>query len=104
MIQESKFLGGDLLHTHLVKGLDYALLNKVKAEINHKEKIQEAEMEKIVEEQNIEVEKQVGLVTSAFWFFFRVLLLSIDRKNLFFGLISNCWIKLAVGIGFILIC
>ena len=29
MIQESKFLGGDMEHTHLVKGLDYALLQKV---------------------------------------------------------------------------
>lgn len=29
LIEESKFLGGDLEHTHLVKGLDYALLQKV---------------------------------------------------------------------------
>ena len=28
-IEESKFLGGDIEHTHLVKGLDYALLQKV---------------------------------------------------------------------------
>ena len=28
-IQESKFLGGDMEHTHLVKGLDYSLLQKV---------------------------------------------------------------------------
>lgn len=28
-IEDSKFLGGDLEHTHLVKGLDYALLQKV---------------------------------------------------------------------------
>lgn len=28
-IQQSKFLGGDMEHTHLVKGLDYALLQKV---------------------------------------------------------------------------
>jgi len=28
-IEESKFLGGDLEHTHLVKGLDFALLQKV---------------------------------------------------------------------------
>lgn len=26
---ETKYLGGDLEHTHLVKGLDFALLNKV---------------------------------------------------------------------------
>jgi len=33
VIQESKFLGGDMEHTHLVKGLDYALLQKVRSEI-----------------------------------------------------------------------
>jgi RED-like protein N-terminal region len=27
---------GDLEHTHLVKGLDYALLNKIKSEIEKK--------------------------------------------------------------------
>ena len=37
MIEESKFLGGDMQHTHLVKGLDYALLQKVKAEIQAEE-------------------------------------------------------------------
>ena len=26
--EESKYLGGDVAHTHLVKGLDYALLAK----------------------------------------------------------------------------
>merc|ERR1712048_1161999 len=36
-IQESKFLGGDMEHTHLVKGLDYALLQKVKSEIASRE-------------------------------------------------------------------
>ncbi|KAG5673099.1 hypothetical protein PVAND_003173 [Polypedilum vanderplanki] len=55
MIQESKFLGGDIKYTHLVKGLDYALLQKVRSEIVHQEKMQEVEMEKIVEEQ---LEKQ----------------------------------------------
>ncbi len=30
-IEESKFLGGDVEHTHLVKGLDFALLQKVRA-------------------------------------------------------------------------
>lgn len=29
-IEESKYLGGDVEHTHLVKGLDFALLEKVK--------------------------------------------------------------------------
>ncbi|EFO88849.1 CRE-SMU-2 protein [Caenorhabditis remanei] len=32
-ILESKYLGGDLEHTHLVKGLDYSLLNKVRSEL-----------------------------------------------------------------------
>ena len=31
-IAQSKYLGGDVEHTHLVKGLDFALLNKVRAE------------------------------------------------------------------------
>jgi IK cytokine len=31
-IENSKFLGGDMEHTHLVKGLDYQLLQKAKAE------------------------------------------------------------------------
>lgn len=48
MIQESKFLGGDMEHTHLVKGLDYALLQKVRSEIQAKEQEQEEEMEKLV--------------------------------------------------------
>lgn len=29
--EESKFLGGDIAHTHLVKGLDFALLQKARA-------------------------------------------------------------------------
>lgn len=37
LIEESKYLGGDLEHTHLVKGLDYALLQKVREEIKLKE-------------------------------------------------------------------
>merc|ERR1712227_749339 len=32
LIEQSKYLGGDLAHTHLVKGLDYALLQKIRAE------------------------------------------------------------------------
>ncbi|XP_043924958.1 protein Red [Protopterus annectens] len=46
LIQESKFLGGDMEHTHLVKGLDFALLQKVRAEIASKEKEEEETMEK----------------------------------------------------------
>ena len=35
-IEMSKYLGGDLEHTHLVKGLDFALLNKVRGELEQK--------------------------------------------------------------------
>ncbi|GFY56310.1 protein Red [Trichonephila inaurata madagascariensis] len=52
MIQESKFLGGDMEHTHLVKGLDYALLQKVRSEINYKEK-EEEELENLLLKHNI---------------------------------------------------
>uniref|UniRef100_A0A3Q1CK14 IK cytokine n=1 Tax=Amphiprion ocellaris TaxID=80972 RepID=A0A3Q1CK14_AMPOC len=50
LIQESKFLGGDMEHTHLVKGLDFALLQKVRAEITSKEKEEEDMMEKVQKE------------------------------------------------------
>lgn len=40
LIEESKYLGGDLEHTHLVKGLDYALLQKVRAELDQKEALE----------------------------------------------------------------
>ena len=41
MINESKFLGGDMEHTHLVKGLDFALLQKVRSEIINIERVGE---------------------------------------------------------------
>ncbi|KAL8604022.1 hypothetical protein ACOMHN_024847 [Nucella lapillus] len=47
VIQESKYLGGDMEHTHLVKGLDFALLEKVRTEINFKEKEDEEQMESV---------------------------------------------------------
>lgn len=47
IIQESKYLGGDMEHTHLVKGLDYALLDKVRAEIINKE---QADLDEELEE------------------------------------------------------
>ncbi|CAG9770785.1 unnamed protein product [Ceutorhynchus assimilis] len=59
MIQESKFLGGDMEHTHLVKGLDYALLQKVRSEIQHKEFEQEQELEKLaIESEEKKKEKE----------------------------------------------
>ncbi|XP_053212466.1 protein Red-like [Panonychus citri] len=45
LIEESKFLGGDMKHTHLVKGLDYALLHKVKAELEDEDEDEEEELE-----------------------------------------------------------
>lgn len=33
LYEQSKYLGGDVLHTHLVKGLDFALLKKVRADL-----------------------------------------------------------------------
>lgn len=36
-IEESKYFGGDMEHTHMVKGLDYVLLEKVRREIKNKE-------------------------------------------------------------------
>ncbi|XP_071733533.1 suppressor of mec-8 and unc-52 protein homolog 2 [Rutidosis leptorrhynchoides] len=41
-IEKSKYLGGDVEHTHLVKGLDYALLHKVRSEIDKKPEIEDA--------------------------------------------------------------
>ena len=36
-VEESKYLGGDMEHTHLVKGLDFALLAKMRSEQEEKE-------------------------------------------------------------------
>ncbi|KAK9916318.1 hypothetical protein WJX75_001184 [Coccomyxa subellipsoidea] len=41
-VEDSKFLGGDVDHTHLVKGLDYALLQKVRGEMT-KHGVEEAD-------------------------------------------------------------
>lgn len=42
-IENSKYLGGDVEHTHLVKGLDYALLHKVRSEIDKKPDVGDAD-------------------------------------------------------------
>lgn len=44
-ILESKYLGGDLEHTHLVKGLDYSLLNKVRSEMTAEDEDDDEDME-----------------------------------------------------------
>lgn len=38
--ETSKYLGGDVEHTHLVKGLDYALLVKIRDEEREKQRVQ----------------------------------------------------------------
>src|ERR1044072_192718 len=53
--EQSKYLGGDTEHTHLVKGLDFALLNKVRNEIQQGDDDQDDEeleyaLERIKEE------------------------------------------------------
>ena len=62
MIQESKFLGGDMEHTHLVKGLDFALLQKVRSEITNREK---EEQEEALIEINEEQERKLKEEESA---------------------------------------
>ncbi|XP_026728439.1 protein Red [Trichoplusia ni] len=72
LIQESKYLGGDMEHTHLVKGLDYALLQKVRSEIQTRELEQEAEMERLValpvepvkEKKEVPVEEEMQFETA----------------------------------------
>jgi len=58
VIQASKYLGGDMEHTHLVKGLDFALLEKVRAEITYKEKEDEDMMEEVVDQKPREKEEE----------------------------------------------
>jgi len=48
LIEQSKYLGGDLKHTHLVKGLDYALLQKIRAEQARKEEEEMKLQEEII--------------------------------------------------------
>ncbi|XP_028418959.1 protein Red-like, partial [Dendronephthya gigantea] len=58
-IQESKFLGGDMEHTHLVKGLDFALLQKVRSEITAQEYTDEDLMKKGKHKPKNEKSKQI---------------------------------------------
>lgn len=52
-IEESKYLGGDMENTHLVKGLDYALLKKMRRQIKNMELQADQELDK-------ELEKPLG--------------------------------------------
>lgn len=46
-VEQSKYLGGDLEHTHLVKGLDFALLNKVRTEITKQQRVEDAQQQRV---------------------------------------------------------
>ncbi|KAG1293694.1 hypothetical protein G6F66_005856 [Rhizopus arrhizus] len=45
--EQSKYLGGDVDHTHLVKGLDFALLNRVRREMEESPREEEEKEEKV---------------------------------------------------------
>ncbi|XP_056140524.1 protein Red [Lampris incognitus] len=87
LIQESKFLGGDMEHTHLVKGLDFALLQKVRAEITSKEKEEEDLMEKTQKEvkKDVEPEEKIEFKTRLGRNIYRLLFRSrqAERNELF---------------------
>uniref|UniRef100_A0A674NE30 IK cytokine n=1 Tax=Takifugu rubripes TaxID=31033 RepID=A0A674NE30_TAKRU len=87
LIQESKFLGGDMEHTHLVKGLDFALLQKVRAEITSKEKEEEDMMEKVQKEakKDVDPEEKIEFKTRLGRNIYRVLFRPgpIERNELF---------------------
>ena len=58
-IAQSKYLGGDIEHTHLVKGLDFALLQKVRsdnvaADATHAKKTKEDEAKRASRRQQLE--------------------------------------------------
>lgn len=45
-VDQSKYLGGDHEHTHLVKGLDFALLSKVRGELNKQARAEELQLQR----------------------------------------------------------
>eukprot|EP01120_Amphizonella_sp_Union-15-10_P007693 TRINITY_DN2624_c1_g1_i1.p1 TRINITY_DN2624_c1_g1~~TRINITY_DN2624_c1_g1_i1.p1 ORF type:complete len:626 (+),score=181.77 TRINITY_DN2624_c1_g1_i1:43-1878(+) len=58
-IESSKYLGGDMKHTHLVKGLDFALLAKMRSEIAEKERQEKEEIAKQTKAKNVHSHKQI---------------------------------------------
>lgn len=54
-VEESKYLGGDIEHTHLVKGLDYALLEKARSEIAEEQK-KKKQLEKTKQEKESSIQ------------------------------------------------
>ncbi|KAI3381453.1 hypothetical protein SNEBB_000897 [Seison nebaliae] len=61
-IEESKWLGGDMTHTHMVKGLDYSLLQRVRKDIEKEEnRVRKEELKKQKNSSLIkEEEKEIG--------------------------------------------
>lgn len=57
LYEQSKYLGGDVQHTHLVKGLDFALLRKVRTDLENKQKQHGEEMD-VEEEQQDDKEEE----------------------------------------------
>ncbi|GLD71460.1 protein Red [Lates japonicus] len=74
-------------HTHLVKGLDFALLQKVRAEITSKEKEEEDMMEKVQKEakKDVEPEEKIEFKTRLGRNIYRVVFRSglVERNELF---------------------
>lgn len=60
-IDQSKYLGGDLDHTHLVKGLDFALLSKVRTEMTKQQKVEGIQKERA--EKKAGAQKKKGFET-----------------------------------------
>ncbi|GAA5809578.1 hypothetical protein MFLAVUS_002989 [Mucor flavus] len=58
LYDQSKFLGGDVTHTHLVKGLDFALLRKVRTDLEKKKEESDSGSEEEEEEQQLEQQPQ----------------------------------------------
>lgn len=56
-METSKFLGGDIQHTHMVKGLDYILLNRVRGDIDEKA---DEDLEKNLKKKKNDVSKKVN--------------------------------------------
>lgn len=54
LYEQSKFLGGDVNHTHLVKGLDFALLRKVRTDLETKKQEASSDEEEEQEQQQQE--------------------------------------------------
>ncbi|KAI8987657.1 RED-like protein N-terminal region-domain-containing protein, partial [Mycotypha africana] len=52
LYEQSKYLGGDVDHTHLVKGLDYALLQKVRKDLEHRNKEKNRDTDEEMEDGN----------------------------------------------------